>query len=197
MLALPLSPFPALRTPRLQLRELLPADAPTLFALRSDPAVMQLVSRPLMTQPTEADELIALIRSNQANGTSLHWAMAMAEDPTLIGLIGFWRMQPEHHKAELGYMLAQQHWGQGLISEAIDVVVRFAFDTLRMHRVEAITAPANLASRRVLEKNGFTQEGYFKQDHWWQGRFEDSVHFGRVTDIADRNDRTAHTTSHG
>jgi ribosomal-protein-alanine N-acetyltransferase len=137
-----------------------------------------------MTRPEEADALVELIRTNQANGTSIHWAMAIHGQPALIGLIGYWRMQPEHHKAELGYMLARSHWGQGLISEAIHAVVRCGFDTLRMHRVEAITAPANHASRRVLEKNGFIQEGHFKEDHLWQGRFEDSVHFGRITDVA-------------
>jgi ribosomal-protein-alanine N-acetyltransferase len=184
MLALPLPEFPTLQTPRILLRELVATDAPALFDLRSDPEVMKLVSRPLMTRPEEADALVELIRANQANGTSIHWAMAIHGQPALIGLIGYWRMQPEHHKAELGYMLARSHWGKGLISEAIHAVVRCGFDTLRMHRVEAIIAPANHASRRVLEKNGFIQEGHFNEDHLWQGRFEDSVHFGRITDVA-------------
>ena len=59
----------------------------------------------------------------------------------------------------LGYWMGAEHAGQGLMTEAVGVVVPFAFDTLGLHRIHAAFLPNNAASRRVLEKNGFAEEG--------------------------------------
>ncbi|MBP7450460.1 MAG: GNAT family N-acetyltransferase, partial [Flavobacteriales bacterium] len=74
----------------------------------------------------------------------------------------------------------REHWGKGYISEAIGAVVPFGLRTLDFHRVEAITRPANLASIRALEKNGFVREAHLKENIFWNGQFHDSLHFGRL-----------------
>ena len=89
-------------------------------------------------------------------GLALH-----AEPQALIGTCGLWRLDAENHRAELGYMLAQAHWGRGLIGEAISAVCRHGFEQLHLHSIEAHVDPANAASVRVLERAGFVREGYF------------------------------------
>lgn len=89
-------------------------------------------------------------------------------------------MEKEHHKAELGYTLARDHWGKGIMSEAIAAVLHFGFNTYRFHRVEAITRPANVGSIQALLKNGFVQEGHFKENIFWNGTFHDSLCFGKL-----------------
>src|SRR5690349_10151630 len=161
MLSIDLSTFPVLTTERLVLRALRPSDAERVFALRSDPQVMQHVNRPLARTMDDASALIDLITTTVAANDAVQWVITKQGDDTFIGLIGFWRMVKEDHRAELGYMLARDHWGRGLISEAIAAAVDCGFNTLGLHKVEAITRPANVASIRALEKNGFVREAHF------------------------------------
>ena len=180
MLSIHLPIFPVLTTERMVLRELRRSDAEQVFALRSDPLVMQHVPRPLAATTEDALALIDLITSMVAANDAVQWAITVKGDDTFLGLIGFWRMEKEHHLAELGYMLAHEHWGKGYISEAIGALIPFGFNTLGFHRIEAITRPENAASIRALEKNGFVREAHFKENSFWNGSFHDSLHFGRL-----------------
>ncbi len=188
MLTINLSTFPILTSERLVLRELRPSDVEQVFAMRSDPLVMQHVNRPIAQNIDDAAALIELIRNRYSGNDAVQWAITLkasssrldGSDDTFIGIIGFWRMVKEHHYGELGFMLARQHWGKGYMSEAIATVVPFGFHRLGFHRVEAITRPANIGSIRALEKNGFVREGHFKENIFWNGAFHDSLHFGRL-----------------
>ncbi|MEO8588629.1 MAG: GNAT family protein [Flavobacteriales bacterium] len=180
MLSIHLPTFPILATERMVLRELRPSDVEELLLLRSDPLVMRHVPRPLAKTTEDAASLITLINTTVAANDAVQWAITLKGHDAFIGLIGFWRMEKEHHLAELGYMLARAHWGKGLMSEAIGTVVDFGFNTLGFHKVEAITRPENAASIRALEKNGFVPEAHFKENIFWNGAFLDSLHFGRL-----------------
>ena len=180
MLSIHLPTFPILATERMLLRQLRTSDQEQVFALRSDPLVMQHVNRPLARTMDDASALIDLITSMVAANEAVQWAMTLRGDDTFIGLIGFWRIVKEHHYGELGYMLARDHWGKGLMSEAVAAVLDFGFHSLDFHKVEAITRPENTASVRTLEKNGFVREGHFKENIFWNGAYHDSLHFGRL-----------------
>ena len=78
----------------------------------------------------------------------------------------------------LGYWMGQDHAGKGLMTEAVGVVLPFIFDTLDLHRIHAAFLPTNTASRRVLEKNGFAEEGFAKSYLQINGRWEDHVLMG-------------------
>lgn len=78
----------------------------------------------------------------------------------------------------LGYWMGRQYAGKGLMSEAVGVVLPFVFDTLGLHRIHAAFLPANAASRRVLEKNGFREEGFAENYLQIDGKWCDHVLFG-------------------
>jgi ribosomal-protein-alanine N-acetyltransferase len=82
--------------------------------------------------------------------------------------------------ASLGYWAGQMHAGQGYTTAAVRAVVRYAFEDLDLHRVEAACQPDNIASRRVLEKCGFTQEGMARAYLKINGQWRDHVLFGIV-----------------
>lgn len=84
--------------------------------------------------------------------------------------------------ASLGYWAGQMYAGRGYITAAVRAVVRFSFDDLDLHRVEAACQPDNMASRRVLEKAGFTQEGLARAYLKINGGWRDHVLFGIVKD---------------
>lgn len=81
-----------------------------------------------------------------------------------VGSIGIHPQDDIHRKnAELGYWLAEPFWGKGVISNAVKQSVDFAFDTFQIDRVFARPFGTNLASQKVLEKNGFVLEGRFEK----------------------------------
>lgn len=82
----------------------------------------------------------------------------------------------------LGYWMGARYAGQGYMTAAVRAVVRFAFDSLRLHRVEAACLPHNGASIRLLEKVGFSREGYARRYLCIDGRWQDHLLFAMVAD---------------
>ena len=175
MLELDLSTFPAITTHRLHLRELTHADAPALFALRADERVMRHIPRPPARAIEDALELIERISRDRAANEGITWAIAPRTGGDMIGTIGYYRLKPEHHRAEVGYLLAPAEWGKGFMSEALAAVVREGFQRFGFHSIEAITDPRNTASNRVVEREGFVREALRREDHLWSIAFQDSA----------------------
>lgn len=84
----------------------------------------------------------------------------------------------QRRNAELGYWLGEAYWGRGIISRAIIQALAFAFDTFHIDRVFARPFGSNLASQRVLEKNGFNLEARFSSTLIKNGVFEDELVYG-------------------
>jgi ribosomal-protein-alanine N-acetyltransferase len=77
----------------------------------------------------------------------------------------------------VGYSMAQRFNGQGLMTEAVGISLTIAFGPLGLHRVEAGVMPRNIGSMRILEKNGFRQEGLFRKYLRINGEWEDHAVF--------------------
>ena len=80
--------------------------------------------------------------------------------------------------ANLGYWMGRDFAGQGLMTEAVGLILPYVFETLSLHRLHAACLPHNQASRRVLEKNGFAEEGYSENYLQIDGKWADHVLFG-------------------
>lgn len=91
----------------------------------------------------------------------------------------------------LGYWMGHAFAGQGYMTEAVGLVVPFCFETLGLHRIHAAFLPDNQASRRVLEKNGFREEGYAENYLQIDGRWADHVLFGLTRERYDSTIRHA------
>ncbi|MCU0523160.1 MAG: GNAT family N-acetyltransferase [Anaerolineae bacterium] len=150
--------FPILLTERLVLRDIRLSDAADIFAFAGDPVVQQWDGGPVDDIATVA-EYIEKDRAAAAEGKEFMWGITLKPSDTVIGRVslGSWAKHNAH--AEVGYDLAQAYWRQGIGSEAVWAVVRFAFDVLRLHRVQAFPTMDNIASVRLLERLGFVHEG--------------------------------------
>lgn len=176
MLQVQLLPLPELRTPRLLLRRITPADAPAVLRLRTDAQVMRYLDREPATGLDDVLQHIGLIDANLADNTGVTWAVARAEAPDeLLGTCGIWRLDLYHHRGEVGYSLLPEAWGQGLMQEALAAVCRYGFEELKLHSLEGNVNPRNAASIRVLERLGFVQEAYFRENYYFRGQFTDSA----------------------
>ncbi len=167
-------PFPELRTERLVLREIELSDAPSLYKLRSDNQVIKYLDRAKPNSLDEVYSLINTIREGLKQNNSVNWAISVKGNAELIGTIGFWRLQKEHFRAEIGYMLFPEFQGKGLMHEALAIVLRYGFKKMNLHSVEANCNPGNTKSIRLLENNNFIREGFFKENYYYNGKFLDS-----------------------
>jgi RimJ/RimL family protein N-acetyltransferase len=83
-----------------------------------------------------------------------------------------------HRRAEIGYALGRAHWGRGYIHEALQAVMKYAFNELNLHRIEADVDPRNTASIKTLERLGFQREGFLRERWQVGGELQDALFYG-------------------
>lgn len=181
MLEINFNPFPIITTPRLILRAIVAEDAEEIFALRSDAEVMKYIDRPLAKIAEEAIEFIKKNIDQIAANEGISWAISLKPGNALIGNIAFWKVDKENHRAEIGYMLHKAFHQKGIMQEALTAVLQFGFNAMHLHSVEANINPDNEASKRILLKNNFKQEAYFKENFYFDGKFLDSEIYSLLT----------------
>ncbi len=175
MLTINFHPFQNIETERLLLRRLDATDAEEVLALRGNSETMKYIPRPLAKTTEDALEHIAMIEDKIINNTGINWGITIKGNPKIIGIIGHYRISMENHRAEIGYMSFPEHNGKGYMSEAIKAVVAYGFEQMNLHSIEAIIDPDNIASERVLQKNGFVKEAHILENELWEGKFLDTV----------------------
>lgn len=158
--------FPLLKTERFVLRANRDDDAADIFRIMSNPHVTRYFGQLPMKSLDDALKLVQARRTAFAEEEGIRWAISNPVDDKLIGTCGFWRLIKPHFRAEIGYELAPEWWGQGVMVEALTAALSFGFTRMGLHSVEAQIHPQNRSSQRVLEKLGFVQEGYFKENYY-------------------------------
>ncbi len=177
MLNLNFNPFPILESERLVLRKIILTDAPELFELRTGEKTMEFIDKDKIASVQVAQDMIQNMDFQMQNNAAIMWGITFPGSAQIIGSIGFWRIIKEHYRAEIGYMLNPEYWNKGYVSEAMNSVINYGFNKMKLHTIEANINPHNLASRRVLEKQGFQQEGYYRENYYFNGKFLDTTVF--------------------
>jgi len=170
--------LPTLAPERLALRWLEDRDAEALFEIFSDAQVMRYWSSPPWSDMADAVEMVESVRRYFAKGSLYQWGVARRSDDVIIGTCTLAEVDVQNRRAEIGFALRQNHWGQGYMSEALQALLTFSFDELKLHRLEADVDPRNDASIRLLENLGFQREGYLRE-RWLVGdEINDTVFYG-------------------
>lgn len=176
------SHFPALTTRRLFLRQLKAGDTDALFAIKSDPDVTRHYGQEPHQSPANTLAWIQRLQVSYDQCEDFAWGITLKDDVLIIGACTLWNFDPNFRCAEIGYELHPKYGRQGIMSEAISSVLAFGFTDLGLHRIEANPLAENIASRNLLLKLGFKQEGVLRQRHFFRGRYEDQLYFGLLRD---------------
>lgn len=160
MADLDLSPPESFFTARLHLRKPTPEDAALIFdAYAQDPEVTRYLTFRPHREIREAEQAIARFLESWRVGKSYCWLICLRETGEVIGAIA---ARPDQG-INLGYLLARRFWGQRFMSEALAAVVDWAFTSAAVFRVWAVCDLENEASARLLERNGFREEGILRR----------------------------------
>jgi len=120
------------------------------------------------------------IRRNLDNAVP-HLSLAITIEDEVVGGIGVMAKDDVYVRtAEVGYWLSEDYWGRGIATEAVALVVEYAFGQLKLARLEAGVFAWNPASARVLEKNGFTLEATLKDRIFKDGQLTDELLYARL-----------------
>lgn len=168
-------PFPELQSKRLRLRRLTAQDENGIFQLRSDENHSKYLTRPLYKTMDEARAFIQKVDSLIENNESLYWVLCLKNNPLLMGAICLWNISWENERAEIGFEMLSGFQKKGYMQEAVNTLVDFAFNVIKFHSVEGIVNPQNQSSIKVLEKNHFIREAYFKENVFYNGSFQDTA----------------------
>ncbi|HEY1045725.1 MAG TPA: GNAT family N-acetyltransferase [Bacteroidia bacterium] len=169
--------FPTLETERLILRAITNDDCQAMFDLRSNPKLMKYIPRPLCVTLKDAETLLGKVIMANENRTNINWAMSLKDNPHMFGFMGFAKVHAEDHRAEVGYMMLESHFGYGYMREALKAVIDYGFDVMNMHTLQGIIDPENTASENILIHHGFVKEAHFKENVFFEGQYLDSVHY--------------------
>ncbi len=181
MLKLDFTSFPELETERLFLRQLTNSDIAEIFFLRSDENVLRFIGKEPVKDLQEAEDFIKRVNEECKAGKSILWGIVLKQAPdTVIGTICFWNIKMQHYRAEIGYVLHPSYWRKGMMKEAILKVLDYGFTKMELHSIEARISARNAPSAAILKATGFIQEGYLKEELYFQEKFFDSVIYSKL-----------------
>lgn len=149
------APFPTLTTARLTLRQLSTDDAEPIFALRSDREINKYLDRQPSQTIEDAINFIKKINDTIEKNDGIYWVITLTDSNTFVGTICLFSFSGEENKCEIGYELLPAYQGRGIMKEAAEKVIDYAFHTLQLQTIEAFTHNGNQHSTKLLLKCGF------------------------------------------
>jgi ribosomal-protein-alanine N-acetyltransferase len=155
-------------------RELRASDAPSLFAMLTTEEVSRFISPP----PTTVDgfeRFIAWTLRMRTLGTYACFAVTVGVNDTAVGIFQLRELEPGFATAEWGFAIGSAFWGTGAFADGAELVVRFAFETVGVHRLEARAAVKNGRGNGALRKMGAVQEGVLRRSFLKNGEYHDQV----------------------
>lgn len=167
------SHLPELETPRLLLRGMRVSDAEDMFEYARRPEVTRFLTWNPHPDREYTREYLQYLGGRYAAGAFYDWAVIEKESGKMIGTCGFTSFNCSSDVGEVGYVLNPNYWGKGLATEALARVVRFGFEVLDLHRIEARFMRGNHRSRRVMERVGMVYEGMLREGMAVKGVYRD------------------------
>ena len=149
------TPFPILKTERLTLRQLTVNDEKEIFNLRSDVEINKYLDRQVSNTIDDARNFINKVNENINKNDSLYWAITLSDRNILVGTICLFDFSNDNYKCEIGYELLTNFQGQGIMREAVEKVIDYALNTIKVKRIEAFLHRDNQRSIKLLEKFSF------------------------------------------
>ncbi|KAA8787565.1 ribosomal-protein-alanine N-acetyltransferase [Paenibacillus sp. 4624] len=165
--------LPVLETSRTILRKIEKNDVQDIYSYCSDPEVSKYTTWHPHMKIEDTENFVDFIIDKYNKSQISPWGIQDKKTDKIIGTCDFVGWDINHHKAEIGYALSRDYWGQGYMTECVKKIIEFGFEHMDLVRIEARCISANTGSSRVMEKSGMEFEGVFRKHVFIKGKFED------------------------
>lgn len=162
--------FPIIKTERLLLRQFVDHDLENVFKGLSHPNIIKYYGVSFQTLE-ETKEQMTFFADLEKNETGIWWAVCSADNKTFYGAGGLNSLSKEHKKAEIGFWLISEFWGNGIMKEAIPLICDYGFNNLELHRIEGFVESENKNCKNAMAKLDFQHEGTMKECEIKNGKF--------------------------
>ena len=157
------APHPILMTPRLRLRQFREDDVDAMHACFTSAHAMRYWNTPLHTKRTGTERAVRRFIDCTPSYYRF-WAVADKTTDLCLGLVNYHDGHIRNKRVAIGYMVDPAHCKQGLATEAVSAMIRFCFQDLGLHRLQAFIHPDNTPSLKLIEKLGFRREGLLREN---------------------------------
>jgi ribosomal-protein-alanine N-acetyltransferase len=174
------SELATLKTPRLTIRPAVLSDAEAIFSFKSiEESTIGFGQEPHRALQQTKAWIERNLEDYRQRGSML-WVLAYGD--RVVGSCCYWNFGPGSKCAEIGYELHPDHWGAGIMREALEALIDYGFQDMELHRIEADPLATNERSCNLLLRLGFSREGVLRERVSFRGRFIDQAYFGLLRD---------------
>jgi ribosomal-protein-alanine N-acetyltransferase len=162
--------FPEIKTNRLLLRQFIETDLENVFKGLSHPDIIKYygVSYRTLEETKAQMEFFAGLEKNE---TGIWWAVCSPGNKIFYGAGGLNNVSKEHQKAEIGFWLLTDFWGQGIMTSAMPLICNYGFVNLGLHRIEGLVESDNINCKKAMAKLDFQYEGTMRDCEIKNGKF--------------------------
>lgn len=165
--------LPKLYTERLILRKIDKSDINELHICLSNDYISKYMLIDFDKSINSTKKMLDMILNGYKNDKPTPWGITLKEDGKLIGMCGFSSCNEVNNNAEVGYILNRDYWNKGIITEALCKVIDFGFNNMNLNKIEAKCISSNIASEKVMVKNGMSLDGILRSDRLHNGMYKD------------------------
>lgn len=158
--------FPRIETERLILRGITHDDIHAIFRNFSDPEIAQWFLKDPYTEIAQASRIVDAFIHEFEQGQGITWAMTLRENGSCVGTCGYGDVKIAD-RGEIGFDLAKEQWGKGLMTESLTAIIDYGFEVLGLRQVEAHTYSDNARAKRLLAKLGFQLDTVSEDSHYF------------------------------
>lgn len=164
--------FPIIETKRFRLKKLVDEYKESLINLFSDDDVMKYSGTEVLDAEKQAEFYLKKIKSMYKERQGIRWAIINKESNEFIGDIGLYNIDFYSNNTEVGYSILKKFWRQGVVTECIKEIEKFAFEKLNMNRIIAMIDKNNIPSIKLVEKLGFYRDGILREHYYNKSKNE-------------------------
>jgi [ribosomal protein S5]-alanine N-acetyltransferase len=165
--------LPVIETDRLTLRIVTIDDLDNMYEYGSNANVSKYVTWNTHSSISDTKAFLQTVLEQYESEQAVFWGIEHKESAKLIGTIDFVSWNTKHRVGELGYVLSEKYWGQGIMTEAAKEVIKFGFNQMYLVRIQARCLTENIGSERVMKKTGMTLEGIHRKSVFIKGKHRD------------------------
>jgi [ribosomal protein S5]-alanine N-acetyltransferase len=166
---------PTLETKHYLLRGITLEDASELFTMLGNKETMKYITPNPVTSVEEVKEIISTYLTRFLEKKEIPWVILEKDTGKVVGQFRLHKVHTWHRKAEMGAVIREGYQGKGIMSEVLQSLLPFVFETLKLNRLVGDIFAENEGSRKLLEKYNFTKEGVLRNTDFDGERFHDTV----------------------